>query len=264
MKPWLTTGRPRSAASEAIFIASVKPPQRVRSTWTTSILPTSMSCRNDFRSLSSSPAAIRNGGGGRELGVALVVVGQERLLEPEQVVLLERPGALDGGLGVVDEAGVDHQVEVGPEPGAGLADEGDVGLGVLAHRVPAELDGGEPLVGEPPGPLAGLGRASRRRGSWRRGAATGVNPPPSSFQTGRPERLALDVPEGQVDAAHRVDGDPPPAAVDVGPVHLVPEVLGPERVLADQDVRQPGRRRVRERPLDRSPWRPSGAESTSP
>jgi len=61
VKPWFTTGSPRSAASDAIFIASVKPPQRVRSTWTTSIWPTSMSWRNDRRSLSSSPAAIRSG-----------------------------------------------------------------------------------------------------------------------------------------------------------------------------------------------------------
>ena len=125
-----------------------------------------MSWRNDFRSLSSSPAAIRSGLAARELGVAQVIVGQERLLEPERVILLEGPGALDGGLGVVDEARVDHQVEVGPEPGAGLADQRDVGLGVLAHRVPAELDRGEPLVGEPPGPMAGLGgrRAEQRAG----------------------------------------------------------------------------------------------------
>ena len=61
VKPWLTTGMPRSAAIAAILMASVNPPQRVRSTWMMSTWPTSMSWRNDFRSLSSSPAAIRSG-----------------------------------------------------------------------------------------------------------------------------------------------------------------------------------------------------------
>ena len=128
---------------------------------------------------------------------------------------------------------------------------------VLAHRVPAELDGREPLVGEPPGPLAGLGgrRAEERAGvgPQRLGEAAAEQLPDRHA-----ERLALDVPEGQVDAAHRVDADPAPAAVDVGPVHLVPEILGLERVFADHDVRQPGRRRVRERPLDAALRRPSG------
>ena len=107
-----------------------------------------------------------------ELGVAQVIVGQEGLLEPERVIRLEGPGALDGGLGVVDEPGVDHQVEVGAEPGAGLADQRDVGLGILAHGVPAELDRGEPLVGEPTRPIGRSRRASRRRASSRRPAAT--------------------------------------------------------------------------------------------
>ena len=58
-------------------------------------------------------------GGGGELGVALVVVGQQRLLEPEDVVLGKGAGALDGGLGVPDEAGVDHQVGVVAQAFAG-------------------------------------------------------------------------------------------------------------------------------------------------
>ena len=41
------------------FMASVKPPQRVRSTWKTSMRPTSISSRKLLRSLSSSPAAMR-------------------------------------------------------------------------------------------------------------------------------------------------------------------------------------------------------------
>ena len=47
-----------------------------------------------------------------------------------------------------------------------------------------------------------------------------------------------------------MDADPAPAAVDIGPVHLVPEVLGLERVFADEHVGQAGRGRVRKRALD--------------
>ncbi len=135
------------------------------------------------------------------------------------------------------------------EAGASLAHQGDVGFAILAHRVPAELDGREPLVGEPPRPLAGLGRgrAEERAGI---GPQRLAEAPPEQLPDRQAERLPLDVPEGQVDAAHRVHADPAPAAIDIGPVHLVPEILGLERVFADHHVRQPRRRRVRERALD--------------
>ena len=67
-----------------------------------------------------------------------------------------------------------------------------------------------------------------------------------------PERLALDVPERHVDAAHGVQADAAPAAVDVGAVHLVPDLFGLERIFADHDLRQAGGRGVRERPVDRA------------
>ena len=47
-----------------------------------------------------------------------------------------------------------------------------------------------------------------------------------------------------------MNADPPPPAVNIRPVHLVPKILGLERVLADQDVGQAGGRGVRKRPLD--------------
>ena len=63
------------------------------------------------------------------------------------------------------------------------------------------------------------------------------------------ERLALDVPEGDVEAADRVDRDPAPAEVDEAAVHLVPQPLDVQRVLADQHVAQAHRDRVRARRL---------------
>ena len=64
------------------------------------------------------------------------------------------------------------------------------------------------------------------------------------------ERLALDVPERDVEAADRVDRDPAPAEVDEAAVHLLPEPLDVERVLADQDVAQAHGNRVGARRLD--------------
>ena len=67
---------------------------------------------------------------------------------------------------------------------------------------------------------------------------------------GLPERLALDVPECDVEAADRVDRDPAPPEVDEAAVHLLPEPLDVERVLADQDVAQAHGDRVGARRLD--------------
>ena len=52
------------------------------------------------------------------------------------------------------------------------------------------------------------------------------------------ERLALDVPEGDVDAADGVDHRAAAAEIDGGLVHLAPEPLDIERVLADQHFLQ--------------------------
>ena len=58
-------------------------------------------------------------------------------------------------------------------------------------------------------------------------------------------RLALDVPERDVDAADRVDGDPAAADVVDAAVHLVPEPFDVVRVLAEQELAQAVRDRVR-------------------
>ena len=56
-----TTVRPRSRASTAIRRASVRPPTRPTSGWTTSSASRSISSRNSKRLFNSSPAATRIG-----------------------------------------------------------------------------------------------------------------------------------------------------------------------------------------------------------
>ena len=59
------------------------------------------------------------------------------------------------------------------------------------------------------------------------------------FPDGQAERLALDIPERHVDAAHGVQPDAAAAAVDVAAVHLVPDLLGLERIFADHELASP-------------------------
>ena len=213
-----------------------------------------MSGKNDFRSLSSSPAAIRRLVAADELGITLVIVGLEGLFEPEQVEFLECPGALDGRLGVEDKPGVDHQIQVGSQSPGVLRAPGPRRFGVLSHRVPAELDGREALLGKPPGALAGFrGRGAEERAGV--GTQRLCKPAPQQLPDRQAERLSLDVPEGQVDAAHGVDADSAPATVDVGPVHLVPEILGAQRVFPQEHVGQARGRRVREGSFDAPAYR---------
>ena len=68
---------------------------------------------------------------------------------------------------------------------------------------------------------------------------------PISSRHGLAGGLALDVPERDVDPADRVQSDPAPTDVDQAAVHLLPEALGFERVLADEQVVQAVRDRVR-------------------
>ena len=50
------------------------------------------------------------------------------------------------------------------------------------------------------------------------------------------QRLPLDVPEGDIDAADGVDGGSLPAIVDRAAVELVPEAVDLQGVLADQEM----------------------------
>ncbi len=188
-----------------------------------SISPWSINSINDRRSLSSSPAAIRTSVARGQFPIALVVVGLQRLLEPEDAVVGECARSLDGGLRVPDQARVDHQVRVVAQAFTRLANQRDVVLLVLPHRCPAELHRREAPVAETARAQSGF----FRRGSEQR-TGVGANlarlkSAAEQFPHRLPERLALDVPERQVDAAHSVDRDASPAGVDVLAVHLVPE-----------------------------------------
>src|SRR5262249_57882097 len=59
-----------------------------------------------------------DGGGAAHLGLAGVIVGRHRLLEPGDVVGLELPGKLDGGGDLEGTVSVDHELDVGAEPAA--------------------------------------------------------------------------------------------------------------------------------------------------
>ena len=58
------------------------------------------------------------------------------------------------------------------------------------------------------------------------------------------QRLALDVPQRDVDAADGVYARAAAATIDVGAVHLVPQPLRLERIFADDDLSQTGCGRV--------------------
>ena len=81
---------------------------------------------------------------------------------------------------------------------------------------------------------SGTGRRAGRSGATGRVALAVVTRAPAEQLVHRqPERLALDVPEREVQGAQGV-GLLPPGRVEPRDVRLLPERLGPERVLTDQ------------------------------
>ncbi len=64
------------------------------------------------------------------------------------------------------------------------------------------------------------------------------------------EVLAFDIPQGQIDGGHGRDGDRAAAAIHGAAIHLLPQPLGLQRVLADQQRSQPGGHVVAERSVD--------------
>src|SRR5205085_8752351 len=54
------------------------------------------------------------------------------------------------------------------------------------------------------------------------------------------ERLAFDIPECHVDAAHRMQAHSPPASVNIAAIHLVPDLLGLEWIFPNDETRQSG------------------------
>ena len=185
----------------------------------------------------------------REFPVAFVVVGAQGLFQPEDVEFLETDGALDGGLRVPHQAGVNQQVGVGAQALSRATDQVHIGLGIAAHGVPAEFHRLKPAVAEAARKLEGLlGRRAEKRAGVT--AELLVEAPAEEFPDGQSERLALDVPERHVDAAHGVDADAPSSGVDVGAVHLVPKVFGLEGVFAQDDFPQARGRGVRKGAFD--------------
>ena len=122
-------------------------------------------------------------------------------------------------------------------------------LRILPERPPAELDGGEPLLAERRDGLGHLlGRV--RHQPRRVGADALVADGAEQLADRLARRLALEVPERDVEAADRVDRDAAPADVVDAAVHLVPEPLDVVRVLAEQELAQAVRDRVRARGVD--------------
>ena len=144
---------------------------------------------------------------------------------------------------VVGPADIDHDRGVRADRVADALDVGAVRLLGLAEVLPAELEGGEARLLEAGRLLAGLDAVRPEEGGGV-GADLGVGRAAQEVAERAAERLALDVPEGDVDAADGVDHRAAAAIVDRGLVHLVPEALDVERVLADQDLAQADHDRV--------------------
>ena len=73
----------------------------------------------------------------------------ERFLEPEWAEFYELVRALQGSLPIPHLSRVDQNIHVVARSPSRFSNESDIGRLVPAHRPPAELDGGEPLIGEP-------------------------------------------------------------------------------------------------------------------
>ena len=108
-----TVSLPCEWASSAIRSVSVMPPQRVTSGCTRSTWARSISSRKPHHVASCSPAVIADVDRVGELGVRLVLVRLERLLEPVDADLLVLARDLDRALRVGDvaEARVDHDLD---------------------------------------------------------------------------------------------------------------------------------------------------------
>ena len=122
-------------------------------------------------------------------------------------------------------------------------------LRILPEWSPAELDRREALLAERRDGLGDLlCRVRHQPGGVRPDAVVVDGAEQLAHRLA--EGLPLDVPEGDVDAADRVDRDPAAADEDDAAIHLVPEPLDVERVLADQQLAEAVGNRVRARSAD--------------
>ncbi len=169
--------------------------------------------------------------------------------EPRQVERLELLRPADGGGGVPAQTGIDHQLGVRPDALPGRPHMGDVARLALTHRTPAELDGPKALLHQPGADALGLGRRVAEQDGGV--GAERLAETAAEELVDRPfRRLADDVPQGDLDAAHRLDDRPLPAEEDRALVHAVDEAVDLERVLADDALGQAAAYLVRQRRLD--------------
>src|SRR5262249_33353094 len=180
-----------------------------------------------------------------ELSVCLVLIRLERLFQPAAAHLLHGPGDPCRGRDVcpVAEPGVDHDLDGLAARRPGGLREPYVVAGIFTQRPPAQLDGGEALLTQLDDRLLDLAfgvRHQPRGVSAHSGAAGGAD----QLTDGLAQRLALDVPERDVDAADGVYGDAPAAGVEDAAVHLAPQLLHTGWILADEGLSQAHRDRV--------------------
>ncbi len=179
------------------------------------------------------------------------------LFEPCDVEFGEPFGHADRSPRVPHEPGIDHDIVLRADRAPYFTDKRHIVIGVLPQRLPSEFHRGEPAVHIFPRHAAGLlDRIAEKR--------TGVCPhliPPACAEK-PPDRharsLAHDVPEGEIDAAHGLNGGPPPAVIDGPLVHLLPDAMDLEWVLSKDDLPEPPGEGMRSPRLNDGlddPWR---------
>src|SRR5262249_35441733 len=132
---------------------------------------------------------------------------------------------------------------------AGGTDVGDVALLALAHRPPAELDRPVALAGQFAADALRLGR---RVAEEDRGVGPELLTEAAAEEVGDLPlgRVATDVPQGDLDPAHGLDGGPLPAEENRALVHAVDEAVDLEGVLAEDALGQAATNLVRQGCLD--------------
>ncbi len=170
-----------------------------------------------------------------DLVVAVVIFGVEELFDEVGVVGGDGIDEADGffGSSFDEPAGVDEEVAIGPECGAGGFDEGHVAAFVLAEASPAELDGGETLGGIR---LDGFSHGGGGRAEEGAGVGGDAAAPFAAEEDvyGLAVGFAADVPEGDIDGGDGLDGDPAAAVINAAAIHAVPEAFDFEGVFSDE------------------------------
>ena len=179
------------------------------------------------------------GGDGRgdladELGVARVVVGVQRLLDPHEVELLHGPAHAHGGRTVPLLVGVDHEREVLAEVLAhgGQALEVDLVIGV-AHL---DLDAPDAGLDRPGGVVQDLGQRGAEEAAGGVVAPDGVAVGADQLGQRQPGALGLQVPQRDVDGRDRLDRNAGAADGGARPQQLDAQAVDVAGVLTDEVV----------------------------